>query len=433
MPNDEHIAKLLEGVEAWNNYVSEARRSDPVFTPNFENANLTASFRASAGTFSFDRIDLAGIDFRGANLIRTGLKWMDLSNANFSTADLQQAKFTGSDLTNANLRFADIENADFRGATLLNTVITRAQPWKAKLYSDNNSPEPLLGDLSNVKRVADFTGEIRRISEHHKCRNDEVSLYFRGESQCGWDLRPSVVRSDEWRESEGEMLDKLISRRPEDFIGTESALEQWVLAQHHGLPTRFLDVTRNPLVAIFNACKDDLCMIGRLHIFAVPETLVRPFNSDVISIIANFAKLKHCEQKLLLGFREENLPYWQYQRARLRLYQGIKQEKSSFEELVRIRDLYRVFVVEPKQTSERIRAQSGAFLVSAYHETLDSEVVASLNSQYPPPVYAHYKLEIPVGYKEELNRELDLMNISPETLSPGLDASANAVKEIHRS
>ena len=47
-----------------------------------------------------------------------------------------------------------------------------------------------------------------------------------------------------------------------------------------------------------------------LRIFAVPPTLIKPFNSDAISIITNLAKLKRSEQDLLgCAGREVNIAF----------------------------------------------------------------------------------------------------------------------------
>ena len=186
------------------------------------------------------------------------------------------------------------------------------------------------------------------------------------------------------------------------------------------------------MVALFHASGDNTDYAGedgRLHLFAAPRGLVKAFNSDTASIIANFAKLPYDEQNMLLTMTPGEDDFNQADVTR-HLYQLIKDEKPFFEERIALGDLFRVFVIEPQLSSERIRAQSGAILASAYHQRLERAEILNWNADIP--VYAHYTPTIPGSSKEGILRELRLLNITRETLFPGLDESARAVTESYR-
>ncbi len=170
-----------------------------------------------------------------------------------------------------------------------------------------------------------------------------------------------------------------------------------------------------------------------MHVSVVPESFVKAFDSDSISIIANLAKLPHHEQEILMGkqggYFPSNSSYYEHLRLspeiKRRLYHSIRQEKPYFEERIDIRDLFRVFVVEPERSFERIRVQSGAFLVSAFHERFERDEILKHNKDIP--VYDYYRLYVPYESKEKILRELRLLNIKREVLFPSLDEVAKAI------
>ncbi len=464
MANPQHIQWLKEGVAAWNK-----RRESENFAPDlsyhdFGGRTLFAKNRGRERD-QWERVPLRGIDLTNANLVHTDLRLVNLreavlSRTNLTNAALSQAILVGTDLRYANLTTANFVNADLTGAqfggygakltdAILQAPVTDAnfreadltdagclpgELWKAKLFWPHRSPWQYPHEPAAIKSVGGLLKTINDIRQFHESqtkahgktprelpRYEQVVLYFRGEPKCGWDLRPSVMR-DHLRAHESDMLRDVTARRPGEFTGISSALDRWVTAQHHGLRTRFLDVTRNPLVALFHACADSATEDGRLHVFAVPRSLIKPHDSDVISVIANLARLRRSEQEELL-----NRSHHRDSAATRRLYQLIRSDKPYFEDRIDPRDLYRVFVVEPKRSTERIRAQSGAFLVSAFHERFETDEILKWNED--TPVYAHCKLTIPSGAKAGLSDELKLLNVSREILFPGLDASAQAVSE----
>ena len=174
-------------------------------------------------------------------------------------------------------------------------------------------------------------------------------------------------------------------------------------------------------------------MDGRIHVFAVPQTLVKSFDSDTVSVIANFAKLDRSYQNLLLGKTGEDsvsedpeFPIQSlYDEALRRLYHYIRQEKPQFEKLIDPRHFLQVFVVEPKQSFERIRAQKGAFLISAFHERFEQEQVKARVKNVP--IYEHETIVVPARAKAHILRELNLLSLTRENLYPSLDEVADRI------
>ena len=164
--------------------------------------------------------------------------------------------------------------------------------------------------------------------------------------------------------------------------------------------------------------------------------MVKPFNSDTISVITNFAKLRSFEKALLLGKKgwehtdtNSTIPHDgndEYSAAMRRLYHFIRQEKPYFEERIDPRHFFEVFIVEPRQSFDRIRAQSGAFLISAFHERFESEQVRERSPSIP--VYDHYTLRVPSPEaKQGILEDLRLLHVTRESLYPGLDEAAKEV------
>ena len=493
MANADHIEWLLKGAEYWN-----ARREQEEFTPDFEGKDIYASFCQADKLDEEGYVPLSGMnlkhadfrkaclsaklgtlgaDLRGANLWGANLTEAKIANSRFegaclvgarfhdaelrnscfqgvkmaSTAfvnsDLSQSDFRNTEFNNAclhgaDLAYAKLEGADLASADLTDAGLFAAEPWKAGLFNSSHGvPEQHEQPVSekHVNSIAALIEKCRAMqSSHQGC-----VLYFRGEGRIGdnegipWKLEPSLMRNVGLRANERNILLDLMSRRPEDFERAQSALSHWVLAQHHGLATRLLDVTRNPLVALFNACVEHQDEAGRVHVFPVPKPLIKPFTSDTIRVVANFSKLARVEQNVLLGISDWSQG-WEidpqgvgtYSQVMQRLYDLIRLEKPTFEQRIDPRDFFRVFVIEPEQLFARIRAQSGAFLVSAYHERFERKEILKKNSGIP--IYDHYRLRIAHTKKDKIVEELRLLNVTDETLFPGLDTAAKVVMRAHQ-
>lgn len=449
MHNPRHLTWLLEGVESWNR-----RRHEEDFRPNLEGVDINKAF----GGFTLgsrSRVPLGEVDLSGAILKGANLSYGNLEGANLALADLSGANLTWCNIDDAHMPGAVLKNTKLYSSSLTNTNWACTDPWESVLFEPLDSLRKRMRKMPRMSGLARSVGSVgalvaqcRRLTQHYAEHPTKTTLYFRGESDATWEMRPTVMRGDispQLRIKEGVMLVDLMSRQPEVFDTETLAFSQLVRAQHHGLTTRLLDISRNPAFALFCACggfsgrfgnksskkkKRRLPSNGRVHVFAVQQELIKPFNSDTISLICNFAKLSFEEQLALLGDKVAGLSGpLDHRRSMARLYHFVRQEKPNFEERINPIDFFKVFVAEPQQRFARIRAQAGAFLVSAFHERLEQSAVLSMNPGIP--IYDHYTLDVPRRKWPVILEELEMLNLRVETLLPSLDESARAVVQAH--
>ncbi len=283
------------------------------------------------------------------------------------------------------------------------------------------------------KPITSLEDFIRKLA-HLENKYPNTQLFFRGHSSKEHKVSPSIFRNQNHKSAEHLMIRQLIAQQPEEFMNDTGIFDQLVRAQHYGLPTRLLDVSLNPLVALYFATNSRSKSRAEIVVFKPDIGAQKYYDSDTVSILSNLSLLTAGEKETikiagrhLLSKRkksgyivpEEELSEFNEIAEVKKLVQLVRHEKPDFRPIIQPIDLAKPISVVPKKLHKRILAQNGGFILFGLADQPNNSNIKHIDFEI---------IDISEESKPRFIKELAQVGITESALFPEIERAALAIK-----
>ncbi len=270
----------------------------------------------------------------------------------------------------------------------------------------------------------DLLAELYAEDWDDNLRRHRSSFAFRGMVDAKWPMASSLIRlGGDFQQLEKHMLRNFRKYAHRDVVERDSFWHWLTIAQHHGLPTRLLDWTYSPFVALHFAT-DDLTRMNEdgvvwcVRISDTHKLLPRPLRAAL-------------EQEGSTVFTVELLSRFELPEIAVSVA-GIELSPSRLRP-TRIKDLndfdkmakkpFAVFM-EPPSIDDRIVNQFAVFSVLSSSSVLMDDWLKA-----QPDLFK--KVVVSSSVKWEVRDKLDQANITERVLFPGLDGLSRWLRRYY--
>ena len=304
-----------------------------------------------------------------------------------------------------------------------------------KIHNQNDFEQGIvIEDVSSyLKIIHDFQDKIKNDPKIGGLSQD---ILFRGQETEFWDLKPSIFRNN-MIGVEHILMQEPLRQFPNEFNDRQDDFDILTKYQHYGLCTRLLDMTTNPLIALYFACQEhgeveykseteDLYSMepsGLIYYKVAYKYYSESLEVRVISALARMnmdetSSIKELTNQLYKKkiISEEQLNKWNTE-------DGV----IEFINLIQVN-----YMVYPLYSNERLIRQNGIFLlpgcfnVNIGNTKLDSAV--SKGYQDLREEFEEQYIYVTGENKKKIREELDNYNINEAILFPELEHKLNYIR-----
>lgn len=281
------------------------------------------------------------------------------------------------------------------------------------LYNDTRGLYVIFSDnveIHTIKKLADIVQVFNSSNTN--------SLYYRGHENSEYRLLPSIYRSDILLENENYIFNEMLAECNGEFVDCKTQFSKLVKMQHLGIPTRLLDITTNPLVALYFSCLErDKETCGEIIVISSSKRQYSFEQNKAVVIKSYLSSFSKSEKDEISTILNGNNDYYLPLASQNKINDIFSRASCKISDIVSKEEIESVVITYPPKNNPRILNQHGLFLLVGLEKSREScqEHLESLRYRKDGKLEVYL---VPAKCKKLINGELEACEINNSTMFP---------------